>query len=339
VLSGVLLATAIALILLTKQLIPDLSIRPEYQLSAAQITITTPPRWIPADIRQQICEQAAQAQPLSLLDDSLSERIAAAFHTHPWVLRVIRVQKMWPARVHVELEWRRPVAMVNGIDGFYPVDINGVLLPGRDFAPADLKRFPVIENISSVPLGRVGEAWGDPVVNEAAVLAATLLEAESDQDSWWQRFSLAAIVAPSERLWMPRSMIWNSASAPPEDPPSSGDAAPEVSIPQNSAPAANWNESSNSTNASAPSTTTTAHGSLISAPGRECAGHCWLPIPTANLRLAEPRQIRSHDATKTTSRSPAERSPIPRCQLPGHRFNPAEEDKTGTSEKHQTAVD
>jgi hypothetical protein len=192
----VLLATAIALLLLTKQLIPDLSIRPEYQLSAAQITITTPPRWIPADIREQIYEQAAQAHPLSLLDDSLSERIAAAFHTHPWVLRVIRVQKMWPARVHVELEWRRPVAMVNGIDGFYPVDINGVLLPGRDFAPADLKRFPVIENISSVPLGRVGEAWGDPVVNEAAVLAATLLEAESDQDSWWQRFSLAAIVAP-----------------------------------------------------------------------------------------------------------------------------------------------
>jgi len=196
VLSGLLLATAIALVLLTKQLIPDLSARPEYHVTAAQITITTPPRWIPADIREQIFKQAAHAQPLSLLDDSLSERVAAAFHTHPWVLRVIRVQKMWPARVHVELEWRKPVAMVTGIDGFYPVDVNGVLLPGRDFAPADLKRFPVIENISSIPLGRIGEAWGDPVVHEAAVLAATLLEAESDQDSWWQRFDLAAIVAP-----------------------------------------------------------------------------------------------------------------------------------------------
>jgi hypothetical protein len=86
--------------------------------------------------------------------------------------------------------------MVTGIDGFYPVDINGVLLPGRDFAPADLKRFPVIENVSSVPLGRVGEAWGDPVVSEAAVLAATLLESEPEQDSWWQRLDLAAIVAP-----------------------------------------------------------------------------------------------------------------------------------------------
>ncbi len=190
------LATAAIGVLLISRLLPDLSARPEYQITAARITTSAPPRWIPADIREQVFEKTAESGPLSLLDDTLSERIAAAFHTHPWVLRVIRVRKAWPAQVHVEVEWRRPVAMITAFDGFYPIDEHGVLLPSRDFAPADLRRYPVIENVSSVPFGRVGEPWGDPVVNEAAALAAALLEPSPENTPWWNRLSLAAIVAP-----------------------------------------------------------------------------------------------------------------------------------------------
>lgn len=199
--SGALLvASVVAMVtvafLLINRLVPDLSARPEYQITAAQIILPTPPRWVPADIREQVFQKTAESGSLSLLDDTLSERLAAAFHTHPWVLRVIRVRKSWPARVHVDVEWRRPVAMITGIDGFYPVDENGVLLPSRDFAPADLKRYPIVENVCSVPLGRVGEAWGDPVVNQAAELAAALLEPTPESGSWWGELNLAAIVAP-----------------------------------------------------------------------------------------------------------------------------------------------
>ncbi|MFM7057426.1 MAG: cell division protein FtsQ/DivIB [Planctomycetota bacterium] len=191
-----LMTTAAAALLLISRVLPDLSARPEYQITAAQIQLSTPPRWIPADIREQVFGKAAESGPLCLLDDALSERLAAAFHTHPWVLRVIRVRKSWPAQVHVDVEWRRPVAMITAIDGFYPVDEHGVLLPSRDFAPADLRRYPIIENVSSVPLGRVGEAWGDPVVNEATALAAALLEPSPEDVSWWNQLSLAAIVVP-----------------------------------------------------------------------------------------------------------------------------------------------
>ncbi|MFM8476175.1 MAG: cell division protein FtsQ/DivIB [Planctomycetaceae bacterium] len=190
------MATVAVAVLLINRLLPDLSARPEYQITAAEIILQSPPRWVPADIREQVFEKTATSGSLSLLDDTLSERVAAAFHTHPWVLRVIRVRKSWPAKVHVEVEWRRPVAMITGIDGFYPVDENGVLLPSRDFAPADLKRYPIVENVCSVPLGRVGEAWGDPVVNQAAELAAALLESAPESGSWWVRLNLAAIVAP-----------------------------------------------------------------------------------------------------------------------------------------------
>lgn len=181
---------------LSSRLLPDFSQRPEYCITADQITLTPPPRWIPADIRQQVFEKASGSQPLSLLDDNLTERIAAAFHTHPWVEHVVRVHKLWPPRVHVDVVWRRPVAMVAGIDGFYPIDAFGVLLPAKDFAPADLKRYPVIENVASVPLGRVGEPWGDPVVELAAALAEELLAAGSDESAWWHQLQLAAILAP-----------------------------------------------------------------------------------------------------------------------------------------------
>ena len=189
-------AAAALIIPTAHRLLPDVSTRAEYIVSPAQITLSPPPHWIPADILQQTIDTAAKSGPLSLLDDSLTERIAAAFHTHPWVDRVLRVQKSWPTRVHVDLVWRRPVAMVACIDGFYPIDANGVLLPARDFAPADLDRYPVIENIASVPLGRVGEAWGDPVVEQAAALAAEFLNSNEPDTNWWQLFQLAAIVAP-----------------------------------------------------------------------------------------------------------------------------------------------
>lgn len=196
---ALLLAATIAAALLipaARRFLPDVADRAEYLVTPAHITLSPPPHWIPADILQQAVDKAATSGRLSLLDDSLTEKIAAAFHTHPWVERVLRVQKSWPTRVHVELLWRRPVAMVACIDGFYPIDANGVLLPSRDFAPADLDRYPIIENIASVPLGRVGESWGDPVVEHSAALAAEFLNSDDPNTNWWHIFRLAAIVAP-----------------------------------------------------------------------------------------------------------------------------------------------
>lgn len=96
----------------------------------------------------------------------LSERVAAAFYTHPWVQEVRSVRKSYPARIHVDVVYREPVAMVKGVDGDHPID-RSILLPARDFSDADIERYPVIERVASVPMGKLGESWGDPAVSGA----------------------------------------------------------------------------------------------------------------------------------------------------------------------------
>ena len=135
---------------------------------------------------------------ISLQDPTLSERIAAAFVTHPWILQVHRVTKSFPARVHVEVTYRTPAAIVHGVGGgFYAIDESGCVLPGNDFPRSDINRYPIIENISSVPQGRQGQAWGDPAVAGAAQLAALLNIADESGQTHWDNWGLSAIEAPS----------------------------------------------------------------------------------------------------------------------------------------------
>ena len=175
---------------------PKLNDRPEYRIGADQVSISTPPNWIPSDLAQQVFIRAGLEENQSLLDATLSERVAAAFHTHPWVQEVRSVRKTYPARIHVDIVYREPVAMVKGVDGYYPIDRHGILLPARDFSDADIERYPVIERVASVPMGKLGESWGDPAVSGAAELAATLHAKREGKDSWWSELELTAILMP-----------------------------------------------------------------------------------------------------------------------------------------------
>ena len=175
---------------------PKLNDRPEYRIGADQVSLSTPPNWIPSDLAQQVFIRAGLEENQSLLDATLSERVAAAFHTHPWVQEVRSVRKTYPARIHVDIVYREPVAMVKGVDGYYPIDRHGILLPARDFSDADIERYPVIERVASVPMGKLGESWGDPAVSGAAELAATLHAKREGKDSWWSELELTAILMP-----------------------------------------------------------------------------------------------------------------------------------------------
>lgn len=194
VLSAMIASSLILIPVIIKRL-PNLNDRPEYRVGPEQITLSSPPRWIPPDLTKQVFERAGLSESESLQDPTLSERVAAAFHTHPWIQKVVSVRKSFPARVHVEVIFREPVAMVRGIDGHYPVDRFGVLLPARDFSDSDVERFPVIEGVSSVPLGNLGETWGDPVVSGGAELAA-VLNKQNEGRSWWKELDLVSIVVP-----------------------------------------------------------------------------------------------------------------------------------------------
>ena len=177
--------------------LPQLNDREEYRVGVKQIRMTPPPRWVPEGIVEKIFTRAGFDESLSLLDPQLSEKIAIACYTHPWIERLIQVRKSYPARVTVEVVYREPVAMVEVVGGgYFPIDRHGHLLPNDDFSTADIDRYPIIRSISSVPIGNLGESWGDPAVAGAAQLAAVLTAPDKAGQSWWNALNLKSIIAP-----------------------------------------------------------------------------------------------------------------------------------------------
>ncbi len=173
------------------QKLPSLSNRPEYTLTFQQIQIRpVPNRPIPMNLVEQVRELTHSANELSILDQKLTFEIADRFSQHPWVLKVVRVKKSFPAAIIVELQYRQPVAMVQIPGGRVPIDIHGVVLPSADFSPGDANQFPLIMNAVSQPKIRPGTAWNDPGIIAAARLANSLKDK-------WQTLKL-------EGIWIPR---------------------------------------------------------------------------------------------------------------------------------------
>ena len=181
-----------------EQSLPRLDDRPEFRVRASDIEITTPPRWIPEDIVEDAFRRSDFDESLTILDPKLCERVAFAFYTHPWIEKLKQVRKYpHPARVCVEVVYRRPVAMVEVVGGSrYPIDRLGHLLPNGDFSLSDAERYPIIKQISTPPMGGPGEAWGDPAVEGAAELASVLTETNDSGQSWWHVLGLNSIIAP-----------------------------------------------------------------------------------------------------------------------------------------------
>ena len=150
---------------------PQVTQGSEYLLEPDQIEITPPPPWIRSDVRGETIRDGGLSG-LSILDRELTVKIARAFSMHTWVEDVRRVRKEHPARVVVDLAYRRPVAMVevtmNDRPGLLPVDVNGVLLPPGDFSAEQARDYLRVSLADATPAGPVGTPWGDPRVDGAA---------------------------------------------------------------------------------------------------------------------------------------------------------------------------
>jgi len=172
----------------------------EYQISDAQISVTPQPAWIRADVRQETL-RALSSIELDLLDRGLVDKIAHAFALHPWVAKVLRVEKQNPARIIVDVEYRRPVLAVKldvqGEEGLLLVDGNGVLLRSSDFSPAQAKDYLRITASGEAPTGVYGTPWASERITGAARVA----EALADR---WQKLGLYWISAsrPTNRAFV-----------------------------------------------------------------------------------------------------------------------------------------
>lgn len=175
---------------LLQRWLPDLSGEGDYRFEVSQIAINEPPHWVPHNLVEQVVLRAKLPPSVSLLDESLTERIALAFAGHPWVAEVVQVRKSsFPARVDVRLKYREPVALVEKRTGFYPVNEEGILLPPEDFSLAETAGYLKITGVRSSPFSEPGKPWNDPLVESAARLASVL---KHD----WKSLDLKAIEVP-----------------------------------------------------------------------------------------------------------------------------------------------
>jgi hypothetical protein len=147
----------------------------EYAVTLDKVDVTPPPDWIRhTDIRREVFRNASLEGSLSILDDDLADRIYNAFASHPWVAKVRKVTKHAPDRITVELVYRCPACMVEVPGDLRPVDAEGVLLPGEEFSPIAKQSYPRLNGISTLPVGPIGQPWGDVRVVEGAEIAAAL---------------------------------------------------------------------------------------------------------------------------------------------------------------------
>jgi len=155
---------------------PQISQRDSYLLADARITISALPEWITGDVRSEVVRNARLDGRLSVLDDAFAQVVEDAFVLHPWVESVDRITKSYPAGVHVELTYRRPVAVVElvfqSVVRLVPIDRYGVHLPSADVPDIRKRYLPRIGGVVDRP--PVGQPWTDLRVLGAAELAEQL---------------------------------------------------------------------------------------------------------------------------------------------------------------------
>jgi hypothetical protein len=153
---------------------PHVLASPHYQIGLDDVAVTPPPKWIRSDVKAEVVRDAEVNGSLSVLDEDLAQRMHQAFESHPWVAKVLRVTKLPPAQLQVDLVYRQPVCMVQVPDGLFPIDIAGVLLPTADFSPHEAARYPRFSNAPLPTEPPAGSVWQDERIFAAARLAATL---------------------------------------------------------------------------------------------------------------------------------------------------------------------
>jgi hypothetical protein len=146
---------------------------PRYQFSLTEIECPAPSGMGRAAFLSEVQYLNGLPEQVSLLDDALAERLAAAFARHAWVENVQQVEIGPGRRIRVQLEFRLPALAVTYSDKDLvtrAVDKQGILLPRE----ADTKSLPALLGIFPPPAGSAGKPWGDPEVEAAASVAGLL---------------------------------------------------------------------------------------------------------------------------------------------------------------------
>lgn len=142
-----------------------------YQIPFSRIDTPSPPGLEREAFLGEIRYYGEFPETVSVLDDSLPERLRTAAARHPWVERVDAVELGPGRRVRMAITFRTPVLAVVTDEGgraVRAVDARAILLPRG----ADTLTLPHFKVKGSA--GTAGKPWEDPLVVTAATVAGQL---------------------------------------------------------------------------------------------------------------------------------------------------------------------
>ncbi len=146
------------------------------------VDLTDAPSWMNPILLDELRRTVANQVGRDPLDNDGLQRAALALSANPWIERVGRVQRCHTGVVRVYAQYRQPVAVVQGRDGYHLVSDQGVRLPGLYLShQLDQLALPLIVGTSQAP-GREGEVWPGADLHAGLSLVALL----QDQSYWYQ---------------------------------------------------------------------------------------------------------------------------------------------------------
>lgn len=160
---------------------------PPFQMTSGNFILSRTPDWIDRQrLLADVLNEPGLSTDVSLLTPLLADKLAVAFHRQPTIKEVKRVSILPSGTIQVEVEYRKPVCLIAGTSGYWPVDVTGTLLPSDFFArlgqqsPETLLNYVrsngilLVRGVSTLPIGGIGEPWGDTLVEQVARTAELL---------------------------------------------------------------------------------------------------------------------------------------------------------------------
>ena len=170
----------------------ELANEPIYLVEGGEVRISRPHKWVNRDFFRQAIERGGLRNPLSVANPMLVTMLRAGLEGDPWIESVEQISVSLQDGVEVMVTYREPALMVQTIDGLFPVDVNGVVLPADDFSKEDRSSFPLLRVFAAERPTAVGKRWRDDRVLAAAQLARVLSPKNADA-SLWDRCELVEI--------------------------------------------------------------------------------------------------------------------------------------------------
>ncbi|HMB02555.1 MAG TPA: hypothetical protein VKP69_02310, partial [Isosphaeraceae bacterium] len=207
--------TLAALVVLLELATSWLKRQPDYRLAFREITLDPPPpswyRGGAAAFLDRVRDGDPSKQAVSVLGIDLEE-LQRGFRLYCWVERVVRVERSYPNRLVVHLEYRKPVAVARGkvvpgrakVEPDRVIDKDGVILPKGDIDEEAVNRLISVVDLDPPFDPRPGRVWksgdssrgqerGDERVLAAAKLADFLETAQEREKTLPPALQLIAI--------------------------------------------------------------------------------------------------------------------------------------------------